>query len=583
MNLILPIYSIFLLTLLLILFYSKKRIKSEETKLYGILMILSFFNVTFNIIGIYLGYNNGNMNVLYAINHFDLPLYFWWTSILFMYLMYVYLYEINKQKYRILKKMMILINIVATIISIFLKFEVVITEKAGFAIGPCVNFVYALCGIYLFSCIIIAILLIKKNNLKKTIPIFAFIILGVIAALIQKNIPSLIIIPAVIVFVELIMYFTIENPDIKLLKELHKSKEISDNANEEKTLFLYNMTQEIRNTTSEINDSADEILESDSLEENKDSARNIKATTSKFISMTNEILDVSKIDSASIKVYNSKYNIKTIIKQVINVYSDICQNKDLSFRTNIDHNIPETLYGDSIGLKEILTTILNNSAKYTSKGYIELNINTIIKNDICRLIITIEDSGIGIKSEEIDKIKINDKSLSKANKLITLMNGTMLISSNYGLGTKVKIILDQKISKEEPEELTKYDEELKNINILMVDDSDAGVKIIEKLTKGTKIKIDSANNGKECLDKIKTNKYSLILLDEELSQIKGTELIKKIKDIRNFNTKVILLTKDNNYEYNEEYLSFGFTDYILKPVKKESLLEIINKYTKEER
>jgi len=439
--------------------------------------------------------------------------------------------------------------------------------------------VYIVFGTFgICMCIIFIILLKNYKNIfsKKYLPIILLIILLSFVAIIQKNNPGLLLANAAFSLVTVIMYFTIENPDMKLLEELHKSKEISDNANEEKTLFLYNMTQEIRNTTSEINDSADEILESDSLEENKDSARNIKAITSKFTSMTNEILDVSKIDSASIKVYNNKYNIKTLIKQIVNVYTDICKNKDLSFRTNIDHDIPEILYGDSIGLKEVLTIILNNSAKYTSKGYIELNINNIIKNDICRLIITIEDSGIGIKSEDINKIKINDKSLSKANKLITLMNGTMLISSNYGLGTKVKIILDQKISEEAPEELTKYDEELKNITILMVDDSEAGIKIIEKLTKGTNIKVDSANTGKECLDKIKTNKYDLILLDEELSQIKGTELIKKIEDIRNFNTKVILLTKDNNYEYNEEYKKLGFDDYILKPVKKDILLDKIN-------
>ena len=409
-----------------------------------------------------------------------------------------------------------------------------------------------------------------------------FIFLALIVVIIQKQNPGLLLITAAETFITVIMYFTIENPDMKLLEEVHKSKEISDNANEEKTLFLYNMTQEIRNTTSEINNHADLILDSDSLEESKDSARSIKATTSKFTSMTNEILDVSKIDSANIKVYNNKYKIKNILKQVVNIYTDICKNKELKFITNIDHDIPETLYGDSIGLKEVLTIILNNSIKYTQKGYIELDINTIIKNDICRLIITIEDSGTGIKSEDINKLKVDDKSLSKANKLITLMNGTMLISSNYGIGTKVKIILDQKIALDKDDEISKYDTVFDDINILMIDDSEAGIKIIEKLIKGTNIKMDSSNTGKDCLSKIKVNKYDIILLDEELSGISGLELIRKIKEIRNFNTPIILLTKDNSYEYNEEYLKLGFNDYILKPVKKDELLTKINKYTKED-
>ncbi len=226
---------------------------------------------------------------------------------------------------------------------------------------------------------------------------------------------------------------------------------------------------------------------------------------------------------------------------------------------------------------------LSNSTKYTEKGYIELNVNTVIKNDICRLIFTIEDSGTGIKSEDINKIKVDNKSLGNANKLITMMNGTMLISSDYGVGTKVKVIIDQKIGETAETEVSKYESILDNISILSVDDSESGLKIIEKLLKGTNIKLDLATTGKECLDMIKIGKYDLILLDEALTQISGAELMQKMKEIRNFDTPVILLTKDNSYEYNEEYLKLGFVDYILKPLKKEELLEKIDKYTKEDK
>ena len=295
--------------------------------------------------------------------------------------------------------------------------------------------------------------------------------------------------------------------------------------------------------------------------------------------MTNEILDISQVDSSNIKTYNNTYNIKNILKQLINVYSDLCKNKDLKFNTNIDHSVPEILYGDGIGLKEVLNAILNNSVKYTNKGFVELNINTIIKNDICRLIITIEDSGIGIKSEEINNIKNNNTSLSNANKLITLMHGAMLISSSYGVGTKIKLILDQKIEIPRDKVIDKYEKVLDEIKLLAVDDSEAGLKIIEKLLKGTKINLRKAKTGKECIDKIKTNKYDLILLDEELSQITANELIVKLKEIRNFKTPVVLLTKDNSYEYNEEYLKQGFIGYMLKPLKKDIFINEINKYS----
>ena len=423
---------------------------------------------------------------------------------------------------------------------------------------------------------------ILKN--KKSIPIILFIFLAITAVIIQKFNPGLLLITAVETFITVIMFFTIENPDMKLLEEVHKSKEISDAANEEKTLFLYNMTQEIRGTTNDINANADLILESDSLEEIQECAREIKGITSKFNSMTNELFDVSKMDSANIKVYNSKYKIKNIFKEIVTMYTNKSTAKSIDFRVNIDHDIPETLYGDSINLKDVLTIVLDNSIKYTNEGFIEFDVNTIIKKDICRLIITIEDSGGGIKSEDIYKMKIEDKSLNKANKIITLMNGTMMISSNVGYGTKVKIILDQKIDFNEHQDIQKYEEIYENVKLLMVDDSDSGIKLIDKIIKGSNIKMDFATNGKDCINKIKAyDKYDIILLDEELSQISALELIKKIKTIRNFNIPVILLTKDNSYEYNDDFKKLGFSDFILKPTKKDELIEKINKYVKKDK
>ena len=582
MNLILPIYSVFLLILLIVVYFSKERIKTDETKLYCILIFLSVFNITFNIIGIYLGYYDGESSFLYMLNHLDLPLYYWWASILCIYFLYALIGKNNELLYEKIKSIIITLNIIFTTLTLFLPFKIVINEKAGYAIGACVNFVYAISALYLVISIIISLLLIKRNNLKKTIPVFSLLLLGVAAALIQKNIPSLIIVPSMAVFVELIMYHTIENPDVKLLKEMHDAKVISDNANEEKTMFLYNMTQEIRETTKNINVEADNILESKDLELDKDSARNIKGETSKFTTMTNDILDVSTIDSSNIKIYNTKYNIKTILKEVVSNYKTISMNKDIEFRTNIEHNIPDILYGDGIELKKVLTLLLNESIKNTDKGYIELNINTIIKNEIMRLIITIEDSGMGIKANELESVKINNKNISESYKTITLMNGTMILSSNYGMGTKIKIILDQKMDIHVNKEETEYNAIYDNKSILVVDDNESTHKLIEKLLKDSNINIDYSLNGKDTLNKIKSkNKYALILIDEELSQITGAELLIKLKEIRNFNTPVILLTKDNNYEYSEEYLKQGFTSVIIKPLKKDNLLQVIDKLIKE--
>lgn len=575
------IFSFIYIILVTLGYFSKGRIKNKENKIYTNILITSLIGIFLDSISglLYLnGYNSDSIFYQF-LTKLILLFYVVWDMMMLEYIIVISKQQEKVDKY--LKITNILIFVFGTIM-ILSPLKIVSDGVNAHPEGFGILIMYA---ITLALTIIIIYALIKNYKhlkSKKYLPLFLYLFFGILMLIVQ-NLTGTLLITSVDIFITILMFFTIENPDMRMIQELHHAKEISDNANEEKTLFLFNMTQEIRQVTNKINEDADIILDSKDYNEIYDTARDIKASSDAFSSATNEILDMSSVDSTTIKIYNNKYNVKNLIKQLVNVYGDICKNKELKFRTNIDHDIPEELHGDGINLKEVLNTILSNSTKYTDKGYVELNVNTIIKNDICRLIFTIEDSGTGIKSEDINKIKVDNKSLAKANKLITLMNGAMLISSDYGVGTKVKVILDQKIGETETTEVSKYESTFDNITILSVDDSESGLKIIEKLLKGTNIKLDLATNGKECLDKIKIGKYDLILLDEELSQISGLELMQKIKEIRNFNTPVILLTKDNSYEYNEEYVKIGFSDYILKPIKKEELLAKIDKYTKKDK
>ena len=573
-------FSGLIYTILVLIIYTKrKKIKTFETIVYKNLLVITIVELLSGCISVFTVNNIENMskvndiiNVLYLISLAG------WIMVFTMYIVSIPVEQ--KSKFKI-KKIFTIMYIFVSITIYLLPINYVYNETIIYSEGLAVRFTYL---IAILSIILIIISSIKnyKNLLsKKYVPMFVFLTFGTLALMLQILNPELFLVSPLEVLVTITMYFTIENPDIKLLKEMHDAKVISDNANEEKTLFLYNMTQEIRKTTKNINVEADNILESKDLELDKDSARNIKGETSKFTTMTNDILDVSSIDSSNIKIYNTKYNIKNIIKYLVITYQDICLNKGIEFRSNIEHNIPDMLYGDGIELKKVLTLLLNESIKNTDKGYIELNINTIIKNEIMRLIITIEDSGMGIKANDLEKVKINNKNISESYKAITLMNGTMILSSNYGIGTKIKIILDQKMNIHVNKEETEYNAIYDNKSILVVDDNESTHKLIEKLLKDSNINIDYSLNGKDTLNKIKSkNKYALILIDEELSQITGAELLIKLKEIRNFNTPVILLTKDNNYEYSEEYLKQGFTSVIIKPLKKDNLLQVIDKFSK---
>ena len=594
------IYSLFYSVLLNIVYFARKRLVTFENKIFEKLMITNLIGVILAI-GSYFTIVNIDKYPIFNVivsKGYIVYLLTWIT----LFSVYIFAISIDDSKNRKKKINRIIkgFSILYVIFLIVIIIKPLYYHNAGGAVysyGPSANVMYVVSSVYIAIWIVRLIINYKKIRDKKYLPIFAFMLLGVVVIIIQKSHPELLLMTSMETFIVFLMYHTIENPDMKILEEVHRAKEISDNANEEKTMFLYNMTNEIRNITKDIDYSADDILDETSnkkvdVEVINDAAREIKGSTAKFTTMTNEILDINSIDSASIKVYNDKYNVKLIIKELVTVYSKKCNVKNIAFRPSIASDIPEYLYGDSVGLKQVLDIILDNSVKYTSSGYIEFNVNAIIKNNIARLIITVEDSGTGMKAEDIIKVfnKKNDRNedslnlnnnLYNAKALITLMGGTIIPSSIYGTGTTMKIVLDQKVAKESDEKLDKYEEVYDKKKILLVDDNISTEKIVSKLLKDTNIELDYVSLGKEALDKIRgKEKYDLILLDEVMDPLDGVTVMKKLKDIRNFKTNVILLTRNNEYEYNEEYLKYGFSGYLLKPISKDKLFEIIDKYLK---
>ena len=582
------ISGIIFLSIFMVCFFSKNSIKSDETKLYGNLLIITFIGSLIDIFSFILYKMGVDVNsLLYTLLAKGMLVYFVAWVLIFT----SYVYAISKNsiiKYRSIIFKIIFVLSSISVLSFPIDFKK--TANAVYPSGLGVNLTYLIVGVFLIVSIVLTLRNITKEQVKKYIPIFLVIIMLISATLVQKVFPDSFLINFSLVTVVSVMYFTIENPDMKLLEEVHKAKVISDNANEEKTMFLYNITNEIRGITKDINYEADNILnETDNKKVDlnivNDSAREIKGNTAKFTTMTNEILDISQVDASNIKIYNEKYSIKLILKELITKYKEICKKLGIEFRTSIASDIPEILYGDSVGLKNVMISLLDNSIKYTKKGYIELNVNVIKKQDIARLLITIEDSGIGIKSSEIDKIFNKNKEELKRNnlknnlfttrKIITLMGGTLIASSTYGKGTTMKIVLDQKIEVID----NKYDKVYDKKKILLIEDSETTYKLITKMLKNTNIIIDRVVLGSEGLDKIRNKeKYDLILVEEELKPLNGYDIIKKLKLIKNFNTKVVLLTKNPNIEYSYLYKDEGFSDYLIKPINRSLLLNIINKY-----
>ena len=578
--------------LLMFIYFSKRRYKSKENKIYSILIITSFIGVLLELgCRLTIPLLNEIPKTTFLITKLYLVYLLTWVTLLSLYTFII----VNKSqsKFKHTKISIIITYIINIIIIFYLPINYYNDGELMYTYGLSVYWVYIVSFVYIIISIIN--ILLSKTNLKdkKLIPIIAFIIIGTITTIIQLINPGMLLATSMETFVTVLMYFTIENPDMKMLEEVNKAKKISDNANQEKSMFLFNMTKEIRNISRNIDDHADNILSEVSKEETNienigDNAREIKYDISKFNTMTNDILDVSNIDASNIKIYNTKFNIKLIIKGLVSIYKEKCQEKGLEFRTDIASDIPEYLYGDSINLKKVMITLLDNAIKYTNNGYVELSVNFVKKLDICRLIISIEDSGIGIKPEELDTIFYKKKeelnrnnlknNLYTAKKIITMMEGTIIANSDYNKGTTMKIVLDAKIV---PTKENVYIKEYDNKKILLVDDSETCEKIIKKLLRGSNITIERTEYGKYCLDKIRSKeKYDLILIKDELKPLDGYTIMTKLQEIRNFNIPCILLTKNTNVEYDDSYQKYGFKDYIIKSNDKNKILNTLDKYLK---
>lgn len=585
----LTIISFFYSVLLMIAYFSKDKIKTLENKVYSKLIIINFIGIILELFcTIFAGYAKDYLVFYTILNKLFLVELTIWCSV---FSVYVFLISSKKEKNELksyLKKVSIF-HIVIDVITMFLIFVLPVQFNINdlgyvmYSYGPSVNIVFISSTLYIilmFTCLIRNFKNIKN---KKYLPIYVYMVIGVLVGIVQKLHPEILAFTSMEAFITVIMYFTIENPDKKLLEEIHTSKKIADAANEDKSMLIYNMMNEVKSIASDINKSSEVILNSDNLEENRFFAREIISSNNKLYSMANNIYNIDVIDDINVKTVKNKYNIKLLLKEVISKNKELFEDKDISFRFNIDSNLPNTLYGDSINLKNVLNTIIGNSYKYTDKGYVELSVNAIFKKDIVRLIIKIEDSGIGIKAEDLDKcLNKNTKdqnSLYGARKTINIMGGNLLISSEYNKGTIVTIILDQKIYTDSNKD--NYDNYVNNKKILIIDDNNSSTKIISKILDKHNILYDSSNLGKEALDRIrKGDKYDLILLDEDMPYMNGINVMNKFSKIKGFDTKVILLTKNSNIIYDDIYKDSGFSDYIIKPIDKDDLMNKINKYLK---
>lgn len=615
-NLYIPICGFFCAILLIICFFSKKRINNMETKLFSLMLITSFLDSIFMIAIIYIAYTAKEQVILQIIlNKLDYIQFLLWIWVFFLYIVYIS-YK-DKKIYKHYKKVTTItsfINFIVIIAMIILPVKLYNENNIMYSYGEACNVLYFIACIYIVLIALIITINIKKIFNKKYIPVFIFVFLAVIVLIMKQLKPDLVIVTAALAYVNLIMYFTIENPDIKMLEEITLAKNQSEKANRAKSDFLSSMSHEIRTPLNAIVGLSEDIAsykESVPKEVLEDTEDIINASQT-LLEIVGNILDINKIEANKMEIIESPYIFKDEITNMCKVTITRIGEKNITFKLNIAEDIPYELVGDKGKVKEIINNLLTNSIKYTEKGQINLNIKCVnnLNKNISTIIVVCQDTGRGIKKENIDKLftKFERLDIEKntttegtglglaiTKSLVEMMGGKINVQSQFGKGSIFMVSIPQKISKILP---PMTDEELMNTasklfdknkldgisygskKILIVDDNKLNIKVARKALQDFNFEIDECYDGLQCLDKVKEKDYDLILMDIMMPNMGGEATLSKLKENPLFKTPTIALTADAIAGAMEKYCSEGFAGYLAKPFNRNQIKEKLDEIFK---
>lgn len=593
--LLINLYSLLLITFINIIFFCKKRLHQFEDDLYGRFILISTF---MNAVGLILGFAvvpkyNVPIFIQILLNKFYLVTLLLWINTLTMYTLFISRKDSNKTFAKTEKKFKYF-NILNVLLAMVLPISLSIQGNSAVPSGIGMMYSYSVFTIEFILQIFIVLRHPSNVKNKKFIPVILLSTLGTAVMINQIINPNMnYLINPLFVFIAVVMYHTIENPDLKQLEEVTRNNEITEQAYIDKSNFIFEMTQEVREPLNYIKNTSKELIDDDGKkEEYKEGLNYIYNASRQLDFVVNNVLNVSSLDVQKVKILNNRYNLDMI-------YDDLVKRIETSVNNNVEfrHTIPSKvpyLYGDNIKLKQILYSILMDSVKKTEKGFIEFNIDTIEKYDVCRVIFRITDSGVGIGIDKINEILSTTSELNKddivnleksefniklCQKIIKSLGGNMLIKSKLGKGTEVILTIDQKIYREKEDKNNNLFNSYSNKRVLVVNQDKKVNEIIKKVFNESDINASYMLYGADAIDRIKSGKkYDYIIIEDDMKEMSGYETLKKLKEISKFNVPCIVVLDSNKENIKKHYLDDGFSDYILTSDLRNELKRIMEKY-----
>lgn len=565
--------------LLMIIYFPKKKVNFLENRIYGLIIVINFLSClteTWTYILVTKGVDPYDSTYLMALKILFIFL-LGWIYFFTIYILIVTLKEkknINDLK-QLIKNSILLFLLITAIDIFFLPITVTKVGQMLLPSGPAVNLIY----LFVVICVLIMLVIFFKNikNMrdKKYIPLYLLIVAFGVIVLVQNLFPELLIINAAFVFITFVMYFTIENPDVKMIEELTKNRVLVNQTIEDKSNFLFLTSSQLKKPVDDIKKLADDSIKLDNVETLQENFKEISNLSHNLSVIVNNAMDISSLTNSNIKMIPEKYNLKNLLTK-IRLLEEKKISNEVEFRFNISENIPEYLYGDSKLLEQIIISLLENAIKYTKSGFIELRLTSIVKYDMARLIFTVEDSGLGISidkvnellmvdteltNEELKRLETNNVNVNTIKKLISKLGGYFTIKSEVGKGSEIKFVVDQKIIVDNSININNIT--TKNKVLIASQDNDLMHRMMNILdNKG--FDIETSIYANDILDRIRLKEeYVYIFIDDNMDK-RAIEVLKELKKNSKFKSKVIVILGSDMELIKEHFIEDGFDNYIMK-------------------
>lgn len=532
----------------------------------------------------------------------------YWSLILIPIPLMIYINEIQKGYYQKIFAVPMVYNIVMFVVGTVLQ------------VFDIVQFVQQLLFIHtgLIFAIICIIVTITIDVFKKRMSDYAYVGIGIYGMLVTAVLEMLLyyigtglslgtVLALGLVFL-LIMAIIKTGQDF-LYTEQKKQQAIA--AQEAQSKFLANMSHEIRTPINAVIGMNEMILREAEDETVQEYARNIQSASNMLLGLINDVLDFSKIESGQLELVEDTYHLASLIQDESVLLNARAAGKPISTRIEIEPNLPSQFYGDELRIKQVLTNLISNAVKYTKEGSVTLKVfGKEIDTDTAELCFSVKDTGIGIKEADLSELFDSFKrlelrknrnvegtglGLNIVKQLVELMQGEIEVESEYGRGSTFTFCIPQRVMDSQP--IGKLDEALlecrKKENasagfftaphaaVLVVDDSAMNLTLMKELLKRTKINVDLAASGKECLEFTKNKTYDMILMDHMMPELDGVETLHMLRADQsnpNHNAIVIALTANASAGSREMYLQYGFNEYFSKPIQADKLDELLMQY-----